>query len=1025
MTRLLTITCIALNHGCRGFARAVAPIWWRLVGVGAIACWGWSAQAAVTFAPVVTYAVGINPYWIALGDFNADGNLDISVTNPGSNTVSILLGNGNGTFQPAINSITGSAPQGIVVGDLNGDGKLDLAIANNGASTVSILLGNGDGTFLPKTDYAMGSLSFALTVGDFNSDGKLDVAAVNQSSNNVSIRLGNGDGTFQAVANFATQSDPRSVTVGDFNADGKLDLAIGNFSPSSSTVSILLGNGDGTFQPATNLAAGLNPFSVAVRDLNSDGKLDLAVASFGAASVSILLGNGDGTFAPRTSFATGAGPRTVVIGDMNGDGQLDIAVSNQTAGTASILVGNGDGTFQAATSFVTGGSPRSIAIGDFSSDGRLDLVSGNGSSANVSVLLNTSIAPLAALAVQSGTPQITLANTAFPSALSVVARDIASNPVQGIGVTFTAPTSGASATFTGGVSMVTVTTDAAGIATAPALTANGTLGTYSVQATVSPLSASFTLTNGQPPAFTNSALPNGTVATPYAFPVTTSGTPDPTFAVTTGALPTGVALNGTTGLISGTPSTAGSFNGTITASNGVAPAATQNFSITIAPANQTITFGALTNKTYGDSPFTVSATASSGLAVTFSLLTAPVCTVSGATVTIVAAGSCTIRALQGGDSNYNAAPNVDQGFSVGQAGQTITFTTLPNKKLGDAAFSLSATASSGLTVSSTTTTPAVCTSSGTNGSTITLVAVGTCTLRLSQGGDATYMAAPDMNHSFNVSAVAPGAPAIVGASAGNGQAVISFTTPAFSGGAAITGYIVSCNSGAITANEATSPITVNGLNNGTNYSCSVQATNTVGTGPASATVNVTPTQTSYSAPAATGSGIASLSFSGGGPGCTFSQVHFIPVTGDPSSPPAPPPGVSFPHGLVTFTTSGCIPASTLNFTLTLPAAMPSAGFIYWEYGAEPGVAQMHWYPLQATVTGNTVTFSITDGGQGDADLNANGSITDPSGPGISVVSATSIKPIPTLSHWTAMLLIALTALFGCVATRARTRRAVI
>lgn len=1024
MTRLLTITCIALNHGCRGFAGAVAPIWWRLVGVGAIACWGWSAQAAVTFAPVVTYAVGVNPYWIALGDFNADGNLDISVTNAGSNNVSMLLGNGNGTFQPAINSTTGSAPQGIVVGDLNGDGKLDLAIANNGASTVSILLGNGDGTFLPKTDYAMGPGSFAVAVGDFNGDGKLDVAAVNQSSNNVSIRLGNGDGTFQAVANFATQSDPRSVTVGDFNADGKLDLAIGNFSPSSSTVSILLGNGDGTFQPATNLAAGLNPFSVAARDLNSDGKLDLAVASFGAASVSILLGNGDGTFAPRTSFATGAGSRTVVIGDMNGDGQLDIAVSNQTAGTASILVGNGDGTFQAATSFVTGGSPRSIGIGDFSSDGKLDLVSGNGSSANVSVLLNTSIAPLAALAVQSGTPQIALVNTAFPSALSVVARDIASNPVQGIGVTFTAPASGASATFTGGVSMVTVTTDAAGIAMAPTLTANGTLGTYSVQATVSTLSASFTLTNGQPPIFTNSALPNGTVASPYAFTVTASDTPAPTFAVTTGALPTGVALNGPTGLISGTPSTAGSFNGTITASNGVAPAATQNFSITIAPANQTITFGALTNKTYGDPPFTVSATASSGLAVTFSSLTAPVCTVSGATVTIVAAGSCTIRALQGGDSNYNAAPNVDQGFSVGQAGQAITFTTLPNKNFGDAAFSISATASSGLTVSSTTT-PAVCTSSGTNGSTITLVAVGTCTLRLSQGGDAMYMAAPDVDHSFSVSAVVPGAPAIVGASAGNGQAIISFTAPAFSGGATITGYTVSCNSSAITASGATSPITVTGLSNGTTYSCSVRSINTIGTGLASATVNVTPTQTSYSAPTATGSGTASLSFSGGGPGCTFSQVRFIPVTGDPSSPPALPPGVSFPHGLVTFTTSGCTLASTLNFTLTLPATMPGAGVIYWEYGAEPSMAQMHWYPLQATVTGITVTFSITDGGQGDADLNANGSITDPGGAGVSVVSATSIKPIPTLSHWTAILLIALTAIFGCIATRARTKRVVI
>lgn len=151
-------------------------------------------------------------------------------------------------------------------------------------------------------------------------------------------------------------------------------------------------------------------------------------------------------------------------------------------------------------------------------------------------------------------------------------------------------------------------------------------------------------------------------------------------------------------------------------------------------------------------------------------------------------------------------------------------------------------------------------------------------------------------------------------------------------------------------------------------------------------------------------------------------MRFIPVTGDPSSPPALPSGVSFPYGLVTFITSGCTPGSTLNFTLTLPATTPSTGVVYWEYGAEPGNVQAHWYPLQASLSGNTVTFSITDGGKGDADLIANGSITDPSGPGISVVSTTSIKSIPTLSQWNAMLLIALTAIFGCITTRARTKR---
>ena len=126
--------------------------------------------------------------------------------------VSIMLGNGDGTFQPRTSYAVGRQPYSVALGDFNGDGKLDLAVANALDNSVSVLLGNGDGTFQTQTTYATGSGPYVVVANDFNGDGKLDLAVVNYSDNTVSILLGNGDGTFQPQMTFATGQNPRWLT---------------------------------------------------------------------------------------------------------------------------------------------------------------------------------------------------------------------------------------------------------------------------------------------------------------------------------------------------------------------------------------------------------------------------------------------------------------------------------------------------------------------------------------------------------------------------------------------------------------------------------------------------------------------------------------------------------------------------------------------------------------------------------------------------------------------------------------------
>ena len=343
-------------------------------------------------APAMDLAVGASPYSVAMGDFNGDGHLDLAVANGGSNDVSVLLGNGDGTFQAARNfgAGLGGGPLWVAVGDFNRDGNLDLVVANSSSDSVGVLLGDGHGSFAPALTFpAGGTAPQSVAVGDFNGDGKPDLAVANYYSNNVTVLLGNGDGTFGAarvVQTFGTSMSPICVSVGDVNGDRKDDLAVCTVGVSA--VTVLLGDGLGNFgSPQTFTFAG-DPESIAIRDFNGDGILDLAVANDDTAgTVAMLLGNGDGTFKPAQKYqAGGSNSESVAAGDFNRDGRLDVAVANAGSNTVSVLLGNGNGTFQAAQVFAVGTKPEFVVAGDVNGDGILDLAVANLNSGTVTVL---------------------------------------------------------------------------------------------------------------------------------------------------------------------------------------------------------------------------------------------------------------------------------------------------------------------------------------------------------------------------------------------------------------------------------------------------------------------------------------------------------------------------------------------------------------------------------------------------------------------------------------------------------------
>lgn len=365
------------------------------------------------FAPTKVYPAGdlfVQVNGVAVADLNGDMRPDIVTSCESPLSVGVLLNTGAGNFaRPLLNFLNRSTALvgGVAVADINADGKPDIITGVFGQ--ILILLGNGDGTFAPAVAYSLGTNTnpVGILVVDVSGDGQPDIVVADHYTNSVRILLGNQNGTFGSVVAYTagTSSYIGGLVVADVNADGQLDVL--TIDATKFAVQILLGKGGGTFETATSYSTGADswPTSLAVGDVNGDGKLDVVTANENSfdkdGAVGVLLGSSTGTFAPVITYSTGPSskPTSIALADVTGDGKLDIVMaSNRNDYLVSVLVlkGTGDGAFQIdrfyssglLTSISKGAS--GVIIADVSGDGKPDIITANHAAGSVGVLLNTS-----------------------------------------------------------------------------------------------------------------------------------------------------------------------------------------------------------------------------------------------------------------------------------------------------------------------------------------------------------------------------------------------------------------------------------------------------------------------------------------------------------------------------------------------------------------------------------------------------------------------------------------------------------
>lgn len=310
---------------------------------------------------------------IASADLNGDGRPDLVVGGGGgSRSVSVLYGTGSGSFSAPLLLAAPAQLEAVQIGDLNGDGAPDIVAGGFGSpSSISAYRNNGNGTFGSASPVMVGGNALSFSLVELNGDGRLDIAAAVGSD--LAVLLGNGDGTFQPAMLTPLGGSGVWVAAGDVNGDGRADIVVSHsFAPAM--LSLFRGNGDGTFgMPQSLMLPGIGS-NVAVGDVNGDGLDDVVVASHQVSSIVVMVTKPSGELAAPVQYPAEPVLRSIALGDLDGDGRLDAAATSPDEDLLTILPGFGDGTFGEAMTTSGIGSPGAVWVGDVNLDALPDVL---------------------------------------------------------------------------------------------------------------------------------------------------------------------------------------------------------------------------------------------------------------------------------------------------------------------------------------------------------------------------------------------------------------------------------------------------------------------------------------------------------------------------------------------------------------------------------------------------------------------------------------------------------------------------
>jgi hypothetical protein len=343
------------------------------------------------FEDRIEYYIGDSTSCIASGDINNDGIVDLVASLYRTDSISILLGNGDGTFQNAYRIRGFSTPQlgynkYIVLDRFDADSSLDIAVI--GASRLSVLFNNGSGVFGAPQQYNQHTNGNFLMAADLDSDGDKDLVALYSTNDTIGVLKNNGQGVFQSDSLYHITDYPRFACATDLDGDGDLDMATVNID--SDNLSILLNRGNGRFSFARNLTVGTQPWSVDSGDLDGDGDQDLVVANAASADISVLKNNGNATFLSAINYDVGRNLRIVRVLDLDGDNIKEVAVVGKYDNRVFYYQNNGTGVLSFWKEFNIGDGPRNIEFSDFNSDGLTDCAVGLYDIGFISVLTSDS-----------------------------------------------------------------------------------------------------------------------------------------------------------------------------------------------------------------------------------------------------------------------------------------------------------------------------------------------------------------------------------------------------------------------------------------------------------------------------------------------------------------------------------------------------------------------------------------------------------------------------------------------------------